>query len=230
MVLPSRLSLPEEFVLLSYRDGGTVHDSSQVAAGCAAAELGELALRRKLLVRIRKGKKFGFDVYFPSDARIQLLDASPTGLGWVDELLAELAQRGAAEVGGNVRLRRWVRQRRVALALHRAALVERDLLRHEPGKDLAGIFRGERHYPDYAARGMLLAAIQSAIGQDRYDEHMLLLCGLAQAADLELGNRLTMRQRLDQGRGIGAVASVPEELRDTSVALDSTVPMSAKSG
>ncbi|MEV0082792.1 GPP34 family phosphoprotein [Saccharopolyspora sp. NPDC050642] len=230
MALPARLSLPEEFVVLAHHGNGTVHDASQVVAGCAAAELAELAVRRRLLVRIRKSKKFGFDVYFPSDAAIRLLDASRTGLGWADALLAELAQGSAAE-GGSVRLRRWVRRRgRAALALHRFALVERGLLRHEPGKGLAGIFCGERHCPDPAARGVLLAAVQSAIGQDRYDERMLLLCGLAQSADLELEVRPTVRQRLDHGRGIGAVAAFPEELRDTSVALDSAVPMSSKGG
>ncbi|SDY92149.1 hypothetical protein SAMN05216215_103926 [Saccharopolyspora shandongensis] len=35
VALPSRLSLPEEFALLAHRDNGTVHDSSQVVAGCA---------------------------------------------------------------------------------------------------------------------------------------------------------------------------------------------------
>ncbi|MEV6232016.1 hypothetical protein AB0L88_29570 [Saccharopolyspora shandongensis] len=40
VALPSRLSLPEEFALLTHRDNGTVHDSSQVVAGCGAAERG----------------------------------------------------------------------------------------------------------------------------------------------------------------------------------------------
>ncbi|MEV0056400.1 GPP34 family phosphoprotein [Saccharopolyspora shandongensis] len=188
------------------------------------------ARSRRLLARIRKTKKFGFDVYFPSDAAIQLLDALPTGLGWADALLAELAQGSAAD-GGSVRLRHWVRRRgRTALALHRSALVERGLLRRDPGKGFAGIFRGERHRPDLAARGVLLAAVQSAIGLDRYDERMPLLCDLAQSADLELGVRPTVRQSLDRGRGIGAVAAFPEELRDTGVALGSAVPMSSQGG
>ncbi|WP_406404220.1 GPP34 family phosphoprotein [Streptomyces sp. NBC_00879] len=40
---PWYLSLPEEFVLLSHLESGTVHDAAQTAFGCAAAELGELA-------------------------------------------------------------------------------------------------------------------------------------------------------------------------------------------
>ncbi|MGW5649407.1 hypothetical protein ACWEV3_12555 [Saccharopolyspora sp. NPDC003752] len=41
-----------------------------------------------------------------------------------------------------------------------------------------------------------------------------------------MGVRPTVRRRLDRGRGIGAVAAFPEELRDTRVVLASTVPMS----
>ncbi|MEV5540399.1 hypothetical protein AB0L13_26490 [Saccharopolyspora shandongensis] len=77
---------------------------------------------------------------------------------------------------------------------------------------------------------MLLATVQSAIGQDRYDERMLLLCDLAQPADLELGVRPSVRQSLNRGRGIGAVAAFPEELHDTGVALGSAVPMSSQGG
>ncbi|MEU6267103.1 GPP34 family phosphoprotein [Saccharopolyspora shandongensis] len=87
----------------------------------------------------------------PVGCRDPVADASSTGLGWADALLAELAQ-GSATDCGSVRLRHWLRRRhRTASALHRSALVERGLLRRDPGEGFAGIFRGERHRPDLAA-------------------------------------------------------------------------------
>ncbi|MGA5134779.1 hypothetical protein ACPCTO_33825 [Streptomyces olivoreticuli] len=55
------LSLPEEFALLSLADTGKTIDSGQATGGCAVAELGELALRGKLLLRQRVHKVFGWN-------------------------------------------------------------------------------------------------------------------------------------------------------------------------
>lgn len=40
----------------------------------------------------------------------------------------------------------------------------------------------------------------------------------------ELGVTMTVRRRLDRARGIGAVAVLPEEVRDTSAVLSMCVP------
>jgi hypothetical protein len=231
---PRPLSLPEEFVLLSYRDSGTLHDSAQAAVGCAAAELGELALRRKLLVRSRKTKILGFDVYRLHGAEIQLLDTSRTDVPWIDELLAELERRAGAE-HGRVRLNRWLRQHREAFTLHRGALAERRALHHKPG-GYPGPFRilgREHYYPDNAVRDALIAEVRAATsGQSRFDEHTLFLHDLVEATELSksLGVTSSLRQRLDRGRGVGAVEFLPEDLRDTSSVLASSVSMRSRHG
>jgi Golgi phosphoprotein 3 (GPP34) len=156
-------SLPEEWSLLSFTDSGKVRDSNQAVAGCAAAELGELALRRKLLVRSRKSNIFGFDVYRTSPAEIQVIDTSRTGLPWADELLADLERRCVSEQG-RLSLRQWLRQRRNAFFLHRDALAERGVLRHAPGKR-SGPFRpfsSERYYPDPGVRDALITELRAA--------------------------------------------------------------------
>ncbi|MGW0210331.1 GPP34 family phosphoprotein [Streptomyces sp. NPDC003233] len=122
------LSLPEEFVLLSYRRSGKVREVRQTATGCAVAELGELALRRTLLTPPRKKSKvLGLDVY-QLNTRIELLHTGPTGLAWDDELVTEL-ERDRAAAQKPVPVHRWLRRRsQAAFALHRDALVEHGLL------------------------------------------------------------------------------------------------------
>jgi hypothetical protein len=226
------LSLPEEFALLSLTDSGKPRDSAQAVDGCAAAELGELALRRKLLVRSRKSEMLGFDAYRPHPAEIQLLDTSPTGLVWADDLLAELGRRCAS---GHERivLRQWLRQRRGAFSLHRDALAEYRVLHHKPGRH-SGLFRfigRERYYPDSVVRNALITTVRAASsGQSPLDEHMLFLSDLVGIAGLhkDLGFELSLRHRLDRGRGGGAVESLPEDLRDTSAVLASSVPKKSR--
>ncbi|QHC23302.1 hypothetical protein [Streptomyces sp. GS7] len=92
------LTLPEEFALLSLAETGKVIDSGQAEVGCAVVELGELALRGKLVIRTRQSTVFGLDVYHPYRAEIELVDTGSTSLAWADELLAELAHAG--EAGG----------------------------------------------------------------------------------------------------------------------------------
>ncbi|MFE2421833.1 hypothetical protein [Streptomyces hokutonensis] len=80
-------------------------NSRQAAAGCAAAELGEPAVRRGLLVRPRKTRKLGVEIY-----------------------------RLRGETERPLTMTRWLRERgREALALHTSALVERGVLRRRPG-------------------------------------------------------------------------------------------------
>jgi hypothetical protein len=223
------LSLPEEWVLLSLKDSGKTRDPGCAVAGCAAAELGELALRRKLLVRSRKFNIFGLVGYRPSPAEIQLLDTSRTGLPWADELLADLELRRASGQE-HLSLAPWLRQRRhQAFALHRSALAGMGVLRHAPGARFVPfrIFKPERYYPDSAVRNALVTEVRAACsGQSRLDERVLFLSDLVGSSELykDLGVTLEMRHRLDSSRGTGMVASVPEDLRDTSAVLAFSVP------
>ncbi|MBV2366458.1 GPP34 family phosphoprotein [Streptomonospora nanhaiensis] len=228
MAAPPQLSLPEEFLLLVHDRYGGVHDLHQAAVACAAAELGELALRRRLrVVPQKKVRLFGLDAYLTaggSPGRIHLLDTTPTGLAWADGVLAELARLAAAE-GGPVRLRTWLRQRGDdALPVHRQALIARAVLFHSPG---ATSEDDERHYPDVAVRNSLISRLK-AVAEERVamDECTMLMLDLVEAAGLnkEFGLVLTPRQRLDYARGTGAVAALPVDLKDTSTLLSMMVP------
>ncbi|AVH57352.1 MULTISPECIES: GPP34 family phosphoprotein [Streptomyces] len=214
------LSLPEEFIVLSHLDSGKVHDTTQTAFGCAAAELAELALRRKVLVRPHKSRKFGVEVY-RHKGEIELLDRGRTGLAWADELLADLADMTGLETHA---VYRWLRRRhRKALPLHRQTLTERGVLHHRPGKLLGK----ERYYPDPGVRNALINEVRTAYtSQSPLTGHLLLLCDLLDGAELtkDLGLTLTHRQRLDRARGIGAVEPLPEVLRDTSTVLGFSIP------
>jgi len=120
-----RFSLPEEFLLLSQHHHGGLSDPYKTAAGCAAAELGELALHRRLRVTPKKKHGlFSFEFYSPP-SRIHLLDPTPTGLAWADELLEELGHL-ADPKSNEIDLHTWLQTRRhKSLFLHREALTER---------------------------------------------------------------------------------------------------------
>ncbi|WP_314172121.1 GPP34 family phosphoprotein [Streptomyces winkii] len=224
---PRQLSLPEEFVLLSHLPSGKVHGTARAAIGCAAAEVGELALRRKLLLRTRKFRKLGFDIYRTHGVEIELLDTGPTGLAWADESLSELRRRCSASGNGRCKLLPWLRHRHGAFSLHRDALAGRGALIPTSG-GIAGLFGAkQRHHPHPELHGALVAELRAAGAEHaRIDEHMLFLRDIVETVRLgkELGVPASMRDRLDRARGIGGVELVPEELRDTSAALISLVP------
>ncbi|QUQ66609.1 GPP34 family phosphoprotein [Kutzneria sp. CA-103260] len=217
------LSLPEEFALLSVTDTGAVRDAAQAAIGCAAAELGELALRGKVLVDCRKREVGGLHVYLTGGARVRLVDTGGTGLAWADALLAELASHGVEH--GKIVLAKWLRRRRGAFSLHCATLVQRGLVRHESVRRLFGA--EARYLPDTAVRDALAADIHATgRGLQMQDAHMLLLsdlvvgCGLAR----DLNITIPVQQRLKRARGGGSVALLPEAMLDTSAVLAAAVP------
>lgn len=219
-----RLSLPEEFTLLSYGENGRVPNSAQTAAGCAAAELGELALRRRLLVRPRKTRKLGLEIY-QLRGEIELgPNATSTGLTWADDLLSALHTRTAILAPRPLTVTRWLRERgREALALHTAALTGRGALRHTPGT----LLTRTRHHPDPVLRTALLNGVRTVRAEQvPLDEHMLFLCDLLDGAGLtkDFGLTLTRPQRLERARGTGAAGALPETLRDTSTVLGFSLP------
>ncbi|WP_329255537.1 GPP34 family phosphoprotein [Streptomyces sp. NBC_01478] len=219
-----RLSLPEEFALLSYGENGRVPSPAQTAAGCAAAELGELALRRRLLIRPRKTRKLGLEIY-QNRGEIELsANTTGTGLTWADDLLSALHTRTTTLTPRPLTVTRWLRERgRAALALHTTALTERGVLRHSPGT----LLTRTRHHPDPALRTALLNGVRAVRAEQvPLDEHMLFLCDLLDGADLakDFGLTLTRPQRLERARGIGAAGALPETLRDTSTVLGFSLP------
>jgi hypothetical protein len=216
------LSLPEEFALLCLTADGNA-DPAQAATGCAAAELGELALRGKVLVDCRKGNIGGLDVYRTFGAEVRLVDREPTGLGWADALMADLA--GFAAERGKIVLSKWLRQRRDAFPLHCNALAQRGLVRHESAKHR---FRTvNRYLPEPTTRGRLIADIAAASsGMQMQDAHMLLLTDLVVSSGMTRDLHITIptRQRMARARRSGAVALLPEALLDTSAVLAAMVP------
>ncbi|AOR30931.1 hypothetical protein BFF78_07595 [Streptomyces fodineus] len=223
------LSLPEEFVLLSYRRSGNVHEVRQTATGCAVAELGELALRRTLLTPPRKKSKVcGLDVYH-LNSRIELLHTDPTGLAWGDELVTEL-ERERAAARKPVPVHRWLRRRfHAALVLHRNALVEHGLL--SPGHST--ILKRPRYHPNSRVRDALIGHLQAVChGESPLDAHMLFLLALVKGAQLsgEFGLSWSQLQKLGVVAGVGPAAHLPEDLRDTSIVLGALVPARENSG
>lgn len=224
---PRYLSLPEEFVLLSHLPSGKVHGTARAAIGCAAAELGELALRRKLLLRTRKWRKLGFDIHRMHNIEIELLDTVPTGLVWADECLSELQERCSASENGRFKLRLWFRHRDQAFSLHRDALAGRGVLTPTAGWGTGFFGATPRHYPHAGLRDALIAEIRAALGEhSRVDGHMLFLRDIVETVGLgrELGVPMSVRDRLNRARGAGGMEFLPEDLRDTSAALIVQVP------
>ncbi|WNV85871.1 GPP34 family phosphoprotein [Umezawaea sp. Da 62-37] len=212
------LSLPEELVVLSHLDSGKVRSTRQTAIGCAVAELGELALRRRIAVRPRRFTRFGVEVH-QRGGDIHVLDHRPTGLAWADELLDELRYRSVAE-RKPLPLAKWLDFRGATpLAVHRIPLVRGGVLRRRSG----GYFRCERHFPDPAARTALIGGLRAAHdGGQVFDERALLLSDLVEGVELvdDLGLTPSWRGRVDRAREVGAA----EGLRDTGTVLGAAVP------
>jgi hypothetical protein len=222
----SLLTLPEEFALLSLTDDGAVIDPGQARVGCALAELGDLALRGKLLVRYRRLKLLGvIDVYVPSRVEIELIDTTPVGVPWADELLAELARTGETVVTYKA-LRRRLR-RRDAFLWHRDDLVTRGLIQYVLEKRRFRRDR-DRYRPDLAVRATLIKDLGSATSREHpMDAHMMLLSAMVIRSELngDLGipapRRRRGQDRADRG---GAAEAGPEQLRVAIAMLAWLVP------
>ncbi|MGP3985833.1 GPP34 family phosphoprotein [Streptomyces sp. 3N207] len=220
---PHPLSLPEEFVLLSHLPSGKVHGSTRAAIGCAAAELGELTLRRKIRVRPWKTTVLGVKADVTHRAGIELLDTTAVGLPWADEVLAELS-RFPVSREGRISIQRWFRGRHQAFPLHTAALTERGVLRQRPR-----FLAGKRSSPDHAVRDALITELRAiGSGHRHVDAHGLFLCDLICAVGLRKTLRIPMglRSKPYRSRGAGSAESVPEDLRHASTALTALIPTS----
>jgi hypothetical protein len=158
------LTLPEEFVLLLHKDNGSYYSTSDYTG---AAELGELVLRHRVEF---VGKK------------IQVLDANPSGIGWLDESIAFLVKKAGA-ANKPVAGPRFVQHRRGVRKVHCAALAERGVMRRE--RKSALFIPYDKYFPDTATRQALIAEIRAvARGEVELDNRRALLAALVHATNL----------------------------------------------
>lgn len=162
------LSLPGELVLLLHKGDGAAH-TMRADLVTAAAEIGELALRE----RVEPAGK----------TKVQLLNAQPIGIPWLDEVLDSLAGK-AGPKDKPVQLTSWLPRRRKAFRQHRDLLVEAGLVRQEKGRAL-GVLPVDRFYPDEAVRGELIAGVrQAAQGTRPVDGGLAIRCALVHVAGI----------------------------------------------
>lgn len=229
------LTLPEQIVLLSYRYGAA-HDGGRSAIACAGAEIGELVLRGRVKVAGPKHKSRGFELFLWPGV-IQVVDATPTGLAWADELLGELERHSSSwwrlpfpgmpptgSEGGVVALDKWFRLRGdEALLRHRDALTERGVLIPSPGFQPG---QEERHYPDPTVRNELISWLRAVhAGRVPLDGPTMLLLTLLEQTRLddELGLTSPAGRLFDGVYGKEALEAVPEEVTDISQMLNASI-------
>ncbi|MDA3644641.1 GPP34 family phosphoprotein [Saccharopolyspora indica] len=205
------LTLPEEFVLLLQRETGSHHST---ADHTGAAELGELVLRSRVSFT---GKK------------VQVDDPNPTGLGWADECIAYLQQKGGPKAKP-VAATTFIQRRRNVRKLHCAGLVERGLMRHEQRTAL--FIPYDRYFPDQAARTALIDGIRSIARNEReLDDRSALLAALVHATGLVkyFGFERAERKRLKEiSKGEELGKAVTQVIAATTAAITaSTVAASA---
>lgn len=212
------LTLPEEFVLLLQREDGS-HPSASDHTG--AAELGELVLRNRVSFT---GKK------------IQVDDPSPTGLGWADEGIAYLQQKGGPKAKP-VAATSFIQHRRKVRKLHCAGLVERGLMQHEQRTML--FIPYDRYFPEQATRAALIDELRSIARNEReLDDRSALLAALVHATGLvrHFGFDRAERKRLKEiskgeelGKAVAAVIAAATAAIAASTAAASSAAVSGGS-
>lgn len=182
----------------------------------AAAEAGELALRERVSLENKK---------------IHLVDATPVGVPWLDEVLAKIevkTRRGskpsASSAGFSMRNSRIVRK-------HRDLLSEKQVLAPERTTFLG--IPLTRYVPDAATRDAVIAELRRAAQGGDVDDRIAVLCGLVHASNAapSLGFDKEERAKLkeiSQREGLGqAVQQTVAVL--TAVALAGAIASTAGS-
>jgi hypothetical protein len=214
---PRALTLPEEIALLLHKPNGTIYASRNPGTTTVAAEIGELALRHR--VDIQKSK-------------MHLLDASPSGVAWIDELVAALRKKSGPKEKP-VALSSWLKSRLSALKTHRVALVEYGLLHHQRQKFL-GLFPDHRYIPDAIVRDSIISEIGQVARVERpIDNRLALLSGLVHSSGLVsvLGFEKPERSMLKSiAKGEGLSGAVDEVIAATSVAMSASIVAASSAG
>jgi hypothetical protein len=205
------MNLPEEFVLLAYRDDGTpLTDGTHLDNGLGGALLLELALAEKV------------DVV---DKKVVVLDPAPTGDPLIDQALRQIVEDQKARKPGH-----WIGKfAKGARAEVLDQLVTDGVVRREKDKVL-GLFSRTR-FPAAAgvepvaeteARQRMVAAV-SANGP--VEPRTAALCALVAATDLDKKvfadlDRRQVKARLKEiGEGAWAAAAVKKSIEEIQAAI-----------
>lgn len=204
------LSLPEEFVLLLHMPNGSYCSTSDYTG---AAELGELVLTDR--VRLEKKK-------------LTVLDAEPSGTGWIDDALA-LVARKAGPKNKPVPATTYIQSRTSARKQHAEALAERGLMRHERKSML--LIKYDGFTPDPGSRDALIARIRGAARNEiELDDRLALLAALVHATGLHvvLGLDRAERKRLKEiSKGEQLGGAVRDVIAETTAVLAVTTTVAA---
>lgn len=160
------LTLPGAFALLLHKPSGRRSRNSMAPPIIAAAEAGELALRERVSLENKK---------------IHLVDATPVGVPWLDEVLAKIeakTRHGSKPYG----IFRWLFMRNSRIVRkHRDLLIEKQVLTPER-TTLLGIPL-TRYVPDEATRDGVIAELRRAAQGGDVDDRTAVLCGLVHASN-----------------------------------------------
>lgn len=188
---PHGLPLPYAVTLLLHKTHGGRYAGTNRDVVVAAAEFGELVLRHRIAID-RK--------------RLRVLDPSPVGLPWCDELLAELARK-AGPHSRPFKLASFLQQSR-RFQVYRAALAESGLLVRTTNTFL-GFIPYERYFAHAPTHEALLdELVQVARAQRPVDNRLALLTavvhsgGLVRPLGFGSGERRTMKS-IAKGEHLG---------------------------
>lgn len=163
------IALPGEVALLLHKPNGSYYATANPNIAVAAAEIGELALRNRISIE-RK--------------HLLVLDPSPSGLPWFDELVAELRRKSGPKEKP-VNLANWLSRRTRAFKTHQALLAECGLLVRTTNKFL-GFIPYDRHFVHEPTHGSLLNELaQVARAQRPVDNRLALITAVVHAGGLD---------------------------------------------
>lgn len=205
------MNLPEEFVLLAYRDDGTpVTDGMHLDNGLGGALLLELALAEKVDV---------------ADSKVVVLDPAPTGDPLIDAALRQVAEDQKTRKPGHWITKFAQNSRDQVLD----QLVTEGVVRREKDK-VMWVFPRTR-YPaahgvepvaETEARQRMVAAVS---GNGPVEPRTAALCALVAATDLDkevfadLDRRQAKARLKEIGEGAWAAAAVKKSIEEIQAAL-----------
>lgn len=140
---PDELTLPAALVVVFYRETSRGHDAMAATPAAVTAELSELVLRSR--VRIEGGA-------------LTVVDSTPTGIRWCDELLAEFSDK--TDNGSTAMdLALWTSSPLDALDPHREAAIETGVLQSRSTRSF-GVLKRTEYTAESTVRDEVLGRVR----------------------------------------------------------------------